>query len=107
VRLGAGGKYHWHWDPLFSTAQHDLAAWERHLESCARKLALPTLLIRGGLSDVLSDTGAREFLAMCPQSEYVDVADAGHMVAGDRNDVFGTAVQAFLRRIVPIGRDDD
>jgi hypothetical protein len=27
----------------------------------------------------------------------VDVADAGHMVAGDRNDAFSTAVLDFLR----------
>lgn len=30
--------------------------------------------------------------AQCPHSEYVNVAGASHMVAGDRNDVFGTSV---------------
>jgi non-heme chloroperoxidase len=30
----------------------------------------------------------------------VNVLDAGHMVAGDRNDVFGDALLAFLDRVV-------
>ena len=32
-----------------------------------------------------------------------DVAGAGHMVAGDRNDIFGSAVIDFLSRAVPVG----
>ena len=65
-------------------------------------VAIPTLLVRGGLSDVLSEDGARAFREQCPQCEYIDVKNAGHMIAGDRNDVFGNAVIDFLRRAVPI-----
>jgi len=54
--------------------------------------------VRGGLSDVLSEEGAQRFLADCPHSEYVNVTDAAHMVAGDRNDIFTEAVAAFLLR---------
>src|SRR5690606_37814350 len=75
----------------------------QRLEACARRLTLPTLLVRGGLSDVLSEEGAQEFLKLCPQCEYVNVTNAGHMVAGDRNDVFGTSVIEFLKRTVPVG----
>ena len=57
--------------------------------------------MRGGLSDVLTERGAREFLQLCPHCEYVNVTDAAHMVAGDRNDIFGNAVIAFLSRAVP------
>ena len=57
--------------------------------------------MRGGLSDVLTEEGAQDFLRLCPHSEYVNVTSAGHMVAGDRNDVFGTEVIAFLGRKVP------
>jgi len=101
VRLGADGKYRWHWDPRFRTAAFDLERRELRLETCARRLALPTLLVRGGLSDVLSEEGAQHFLTLCPHSEYVNVTSAGHMVAGERNDVFGTSVIDFLRRSVP------
>ena len=59
--------------------------------------------MRGGLSDVLSEQGARSFLELCPHSEYVNVSDASHMVAGDRNDIFADAVVEFLSRVVPAG----
>jgi pimeloyl-ACP methyl ester carboxylesterase len=35
---------------------------------------------------------------MVPHAEYVDVADAAHMIAGDKNDVFTDAVVRFLDR---------
>lgn len=101
VRLGADGKYHWHWDPRFRPTRHDMAKRHVRLEACARNLTLPTLLVRGGLSDVLSEDGAAEFRKLCPHTEYVNVTSAGHMVAGDRNDVFGHAVIDFLMRVVP------
>lgn len=105
VRLGADGKYRWHWDPRFRTVRRDLEKRRERLEACSRNLALPTLLVRGGLSDVLSEEGAQEFLKLCPHSEYVNVTGAAHMVAGDRNDIFGNAVIAFLRRVVPAGSE--
>ena len=103
VRLGADGRYHWHWDPAFRARTRDLDERHRRLEACARNLALPTLLVRGGLSDILTEEGAAEFLSLCPAAEYVNIPGAAHMVAGDRNDVFGEAVVDFLVRHVPIG----
>lgn len=103
VRLGSDGKYRWHWDPRFRAGTRDLEQRHERLEACARRLTLPTLLVRGGQSDVLSEAGAQHFLALCPHSEYVNVTSAGHMVAGDRNDVFGTSVIEFLKRAVPPG----
>ena len=105
VRLGADGKYHWHWDPRFRPRRTDLVKRHQRLEACARNLKLPALLVRGGLSDVLSEEGVREFLQMCPHAEYVNVTGAAHMVAGDRNDVFGDAVIGFLARVVPVGAE--
>ena len=102
VRLGEDGKYHWHWDPRFRARGSQLYQREERLEECSRKLTLPTLLVRGGLSDILSEEGAKEFLALCPHSGYVNVTGAAHMVAGDRNDIFATAVLDFLREAVPV-----
>ena len=34
-----------------------------------------------------------------PHAKYVDVSDAGHMVAGDKNDIFSQAVIEFLADI--------
>ncbi|MDB5803096.1 MAG: putative peroxidase (non-hem peroxidase), BpoB, alpha/beta hydrolase family [Betaproteobacteria bacterium] len=103
VRLGADGKYRWHWDPRFRGGRMNFDERQKRMEAGARNLRLPTLLVRGGLSDVLSEEGAQAFLALCPQAEYVNVTGAAHMVAGDRNDIFGTSVIAFLGRVVPVG----
>ncbi|MCC5857527.1 MAG: alpha/beta hydrolase [Ectothiorhodospiraceae bacterium] len=102
VRLAPDGRYHWHWDPRFLGSKRSVDQRQQRLEACARKLTLPTLLVRGGLSDVLSEEGARHFLELCPHAEYVNVASASHMVAGDRNDIFGSSVIDFLTRTVPV-----
>jgi non-heme chloroperoxidase len=104
VRLGADGKYHWHWDPARRRMRGDQPGYRTRLHACADRLGVlqvPTLLVRGGLSDVLSEEGAQRFLAQCPHAEYVNVANAAHMVAGDRNDIFAESVIAFLQRVVP------
>lgn len=103
VRLGADGKYRWHWDPRFRPSTDDLTKRRERFEACARQLTLPTLLVRGGLSDVLTEEGAQSFLALCPHSEYINVTGAGHMVTGDRNDIFGSAVIEFLTRVRQAG----
>ena len=103
MRLADDGKYRWHWDPRFRMGVRDLEKRHERMEACARALTLPTLMVRGGLSDLLSEENARDFLAMCPHSEFVNVGGAGHMVAGDRNDNFADAVVEFLSRTVPVG----
>jgi len=103
VRLSADGKYRWHWDPQYRRmGNFELEKRQQRLEACSRNLSLPVLLVRGGLSDVLTEAGAQAFLQLCPHAEYVNVTGAGHMVAGDRNDVFGTSVIDFLKRTVPV-----
>ena len=102
VRLAANGKYRWHWDPQIRARRMDIDERRKRLEACARRLKVPTLLVRGGLSDLLTEEGVRDFLRLAPHSEYVNVKDAAHMVAGDRNDVFASAVIAFLTRTVPV-----
>jgi non-heme chloroperoxidase len=99
VRLDSAGRYRWHWDPRFRPKREEMAVRQARLEAAARRLRIPALLVRGGLSDVLTEEGAESFLAICPHAEYVNVGDAAHMVAGDRNDVFGDAVVGFLDRL--------
>ena len=101
VRLGANGKYVWHWDPARRKFRAEMPGYRERLGECAGRIGLPTLLVRGGLSDVLSEAGAQSFLAQCPHAEYVNVGNAAHMVAGDRNDIFADSVIEFLRRVVP------
>jgi pimeloyl-ACP methyl ester carboxylesterase len=98
LRLGVDGRYHWHWDPRLALRERE--SDERRVEA-ARRLALPTLLVRGGHSDVVSENGARDFLRICPRATFMNIAGAGHMVSGDRNDVFGRASLDFLRHAAP------
>jgi non-heme chloroperoxidase len=103
LRVGENGRYHWHWDPRFMGADGPAEIVDRpRLFAAARRLAFPTLLVRGRESDILSDAGVQEFLAHLPNAQYVDVGGAGHMVAGDRNDAFTEAVRGFLARAVPV-----
>jgi pimeloyl-ACP methyl ester carboxylesterase len=61
-------------------------------EAAVDALVVPVLLVRGRSSDLLSEEGAQDFLGRVPQAEYADVAGAGHMVAGDRNEIFNQAI---------------
>ncbi|MET0595323.1 MAG: alpha/beta hydrolase [Polyangiaceae bacterium] len=105
VRQGPDGRYRWHWDPKFlrrSTPETSPLRPER-LQAAAHALTVPTLLVRGKLSDVVGDDEARKFLEHVPHAKYVDVSGAGHMIAGDNNDHFTEAVLAFLRDAMPPG----
>ena len=103
------GRYHWHWDPGFFLQMAGAPGHVRNAVKCMRSaaitLAVPTLLIRGGSSRVVSPAGAREFLDMVPHAQYADIAGAHHMVAGDANDAFNEAVFKFLERWPPIPFD--
>lgn len=101
VRVGKSGKYVWHWDPARRTNRRDDDNYRDRLGECADQITLPTLLVRGGLSNVLSEEGAQSFLAQCPHAEYINVENAAHMVAGDRNDIFADSVIGFLKRVAP------
>ncbi len=98
LRQGSDGRWRWHWDPRFLAGVGLPFAGEtpNRLDAAASRLTAPTLLVRGRLSDLISEEGARHFLEIVPHARYVDVSDAGHMVAGDRNDLFTRAVVDFL-----------
>ncbi len=100
LRQGPDGRWRWHWDPRFVRRDRGDPSFARaRLERAASALSIPTLVVRGRMSDVLSDEGVRELRALVPHAEYADVAGAAHMVAGDDNDAFSVAVAAFLARV--------
>jgi pimeloyl-ACP methyl ester carboxylesterase len=100
-----GDRWYWHWDPQFidgsaTNPPLEVTDTERLHAAVEAILAdgVPVLLVRGQVSDLVSHQRAEEFLARFPQVAFVDVEGAGHMVAGDRNDLFAGAVLDFLAR---------
>jgi peroxiredoxin len=99
-----GDRWYWHWDPQFihgiGSLSEELADHDRLYRGVARIVAdaVPMLLVRGQMSDLVSEENAARLLNRFPQIEFVDVRGAGHMVAGDRNDIFAEAVLDFLDR---------
>src|SRR5258708_39938972 len=71
---------------------------EGPLVAAARRIVIPALLVRGSASEVVQEAHAREFLELVPHADYVDVAEARHMVAGDSNESFSAAILDFLGR---------
>ncbi|HVN90156.1 MAG TPA: alpha/beta hydrolase [Candidatus Binataceae bacterium] len=106
LRQGSDGRWRWHWDPRildarkrFLTDQEAADAYRDRMRAGMTagidKLDIPTMLVRGGSSDVVTPEAAQALLQMIPRAKYVDVAEATHMVAGDRNDIFTSAVLEF------------
>jgi pimeloyl-ACP methyl ester carboxylesterase len=102
LRLRPDGRWHWHWDPAFISAEGREPdrgiTGDRPREACAG-ITVPVLLVRGRQSDIVSPEGAQELLDLVPSARLVDVANAGHMVAGDDNDVFTQSVEEFLSQL--------
>ena len=68
-------------------------------EARCADIEIPVHLIRGRMSELVSLEAAKEFVATLKHGAFTDVADAGHMVAGDRNDIFLDAVIGFLDKL--------
>ncbi len=103
LRRREDGRLYWHWDPRFITADSrlDPREYQSRMDAATLKVRVPTLLVRGAMSDIVSAEAAQELQRLIPGCELVDVAGAGHMVAGDRNDAFNHAIRDFLARHVP------
>jgi pimeloyl-ACP methyl ester carboxylesterase len=103
VRQHADGRWYWHWDPAFmGIGDEPQRRIDRgRLRTAASNLTIPTLIVRGVQSDIVSDAGLADMLALVPHAQVIDVQSAGHMVAGDDNDVFAGRLQEFLDEIDP------
>lgn len=100
LRLRDDGRYYWHWDPKMISGDRssDPSPLINRLEAAARNIKVPTLLIRGGLSRVVSMESVGRFRELMPHAEFANIEHADHMVAGDRNDAFNAPLIEFLQR---------
>ncbi len=102
LRLKDDGRYYWHWDPRFirrrSGSQDREGYFDLQLKA-AEKVTIPTLLIRGALSDVVTMEDVDYFLSVISHAKFVEIAKAAHMIAGDRNDIFAEEAIKFLKSL--------
>lgn len=106
LRKKDDGRYYWHWDPQIMgywmrTTPEKILKDTQRMYAAANQLRVPTLIVRGGMSDVVSEQVMAEFLDKVPHAQSVDVSGAGHMVAGDSNHAFSKAVIQFLEQVYP------
>jgi pimeloyl-ACP methyl ester carboxylesterase len=101
VRLHPDGRWYWHWDPALLREGDEPRRNVRddRAHAAAQRITVPTLLVHGAESDIVTVEGVEELLALIPGAEHFAVAGAGHMVAGDDNDVFTERVGDFLDRV--------
>lgn len=100
LRRHADGRLYWHWDPamLEDIKGLDPADREARFTRAATRVRAPTLLIRGGMSRIVSMDGVAAFQSAIPHSEFINIEQADHMVAGDANDAFNAPLLDFLDR---------
>ena len=101
LRETKDGRFIWHWDPHLIGGEFQSTIQQRCLELLdeATNITIPTLLVRGAQSDVVSNEGVEEFQEAVKHAEYINVAEASHMVAGDQNTIFSEAVIDFIGRL--------
>jgi pimeloyl-ACP methyl ester carboxylesterase len=93
------GRWYWHWDPRILNANRTEVVAARFtglLDAAINNISVPTMLVRGLLSDVVTEEGVDDLVARIPDLVVVEVSGAAHMIAGDQNDAFTNAVVEFL-----------
>lgn len=95
---GDDGRWRWHWDPAFieNSTEPERETGYRRASEAARNVSVPTLLIRGAHSDLVSESAFAEMRELIPHATSVEVSSAGHMIAGDDNHVFTAELLRFL-----------
>lgn len=90
------GKIGWRYDRAIREQWRQGPPTSEDLWPAWRSLTCPTLIVRGGASDILSPAAAQHMLAAQPQAREVEIPRAAHMVFEDNPDAFLPAVRAFL-----------
>jgi non-heme chloroperoxidase len=99
LRLKSDGKYYWHWDPKFIESRTgNRSVYREKQRVYANDISVPTLLIRGALSNVVTQDEVDDFLTTINHAEFIEIDKAAHMIAGDRNDIFANAAIRFLEK---------
>lgn len=92
------GKWTWKYDKALRSGERSFQASAlQNLWDDVRAIRCPTLIIKGGESDILSAESAAKLQGVIPESRLAIVPGAGHSVMGDNPAAFVGAVRDFLR----------
>jgi esterase len=98
-----GGKWTWKFDRRFRQPDSGITVGWRlsndEMWQLFRNITIPTLLVRGAESDVLSAEVAERCVQEMPAARLVTIPGAGHSVPGDNPDAFTEAVASFLAEV--------
>jgi len=98
LRQQADGTWTWKYDrrrfQQMGGDQH--AAERRGLADGLARVTCPTLVVRGGESDVFHDEDAERLAAGLPHGRWVTIPKAGHTVQGDNPKDLAAALRDFL-----------
>ncbi|MBI2170772.1 MAG: alpha/beta hydrolase [Chloroflexi bacterium] len=95
LRHYPNGKWSWKWDPALREANTNGWGPDR-LWPYAEGIRCPSLLIRGGDSDLVPQAAVDRMARTMPGFTSVDIPGAGHQVHGDRPALFIQAALGFL-----------
>jgi pimeloyl-ACP methyl ester carboxylesterase len=100
IRQRPDGKWSWKYDKLLRTPGVRAPQWTpEQLWEAVSRIDCPTLVVRGGDSDIFADATMRKMQQVIPHCTTVTVPRAGHLVAGDNPADFLTAVRALYQRV--------
>ena len=93
------GKWTWKYDKRLRRPGRRMGSdpeTEKRLWGYLEALQCPTLLVRGGASDIIAMDTADKMHAVIPNSQLATIEGAGHLVMGDSPAGFQRAVTEFL-----------
>ncbi len=101
LRQTPAGKWTWKWDPRLHQARAPQAQARRResLWAAVPAVSCPTLVVRGGNSDVLLDEDAEKLAAALPRGSWVRIEGAGHTVQGDQPRGLVEALRPFFEAV--------
>lgn len=97
IRKTEEGTWTWKYDKVFRQGESSLDGWsEEELWGALPHIVCPTLIIRGGRSDILSESVTRKMVDAIPNCRSITIEGAGHLVPGDKPVESINAVREFL-----------
>ena len=100
IRQRPDGKWSWKYDKLLRTPGRQGPVWSsEQLWDAVARITCPTLVVRGGDSDIFADETMQQMQQVIPACDTVTVPRAGHLVAGDNPADFLVALRAFYGKL--------